>query len=386
MSKIKVLVVDDSAIVRDVLSSAVEAQRDMELVGTAPDPFIARDKIVRLNPDVITLDIEMPRMDGLTFLEKLMQYFPLPVIIVSSITTKDPQAAIKALELGAFDVVNKPGGSITVEEVKEDVLRKIRLAYEAKDAFLSKWKEQVTEAAKDKERGSIRGGRFPGISTRIPGAKAPAGAQDAGLPKVQASLLTQVRTTEKLIAIGASTGGTVALEALFRGLPRHLPPIVVTQHMPMHFTRQFAQRLNELSELTVKEGEEGELVQIGNVYLAPGGYHMEVTRRGASLFIHLHQGERVQFQRPAVDVLFHSVARAAGKNALGILLTGMGKDGAEGLLAMKQSGALTIAQDERTSIVWGMPRVAVELGAAEKVLPLERIPEAILDFSSEKES
>lgn len=386
MSKIKVLVVDDSAIVRDVLSSAIEAQRDMELVGTAPDPFIARDKIVRLNPDVITLDIEMPRMDGLTFLEKLMQYFPLPVIIVSSITTKDPQAAIKALELGAFDVVNKPGGSITVEEVKEDVLRKIRLAHEAKDTFLAKWKEQATEAAKARERGVVSRGGFSGISPLTPGGKARGDARDTGLAKDRASLLTQVRTTEKLIAIGASTGGTVALEALFRSLPRHLPPIVVTQHMPMHFTRQFAQRLNELSELTVKEGEEGELVQIGTVYLAPGGYHMEVTRRGASLFIHLHQGERVQFQRPAVDVLFHSVARAAGKNALGILLTGMGKDGAEGLLAMKQSGALTIAQDERTSIVWGMPRAAVELGAAEKVLPLERIPEAILNFSSEKES
>lgn len=369
MNRIKVLIVDDSAIVRDVLSAAVESQRDMELMGTAPDPFIARDKIVRLNPDVITLDIEMPRMDGLTFLEKLMKYYPLPVIIVSSITTKDPYAAVKALELGAFDVVNKPGGSITVEEVKEDVLRKVRSAYEAKETFLEKWRNQVVDTSKAKEREKVR------ETIRLKFSSPSSG---------QTSFLTQVTTTEKLIALGASTGGTVALEYIFRSLPRHLPPIVVTQHMPMNFTRQFAQRLNELSELTVKEGEEGELLQIGVVYLAPGGFHMEVSRRGASLFIHLHQGERVHFQRPAVDVLFHSVAQTTGKNAFGILLTGMGKDGAAGLLSMKQKGALTAAQDERTSIVWGMPRAAIELGAAGQVLSLEQIPHAILSFAAEK--
>ncbi|HOV39279.1 MAG TPA: chemotaxis response regulator protein-glutamate methylesterase [Spirochaetales bacterium] len=362
MEKIRVLVVDDSAIVRDVLARAVEEQKDMELAGTAPDPFVARDKIVRLKPDVITLDIEMPRMDGLTFLETLMRYFPLPVIIVSSITTKDPYAAVKALELGAFDVVNKPGGSITVEEVKEEIIRKIRLAFEAKDVFLEKWKEQAVDALavahKRREKQVI-----------------------LKPPVAEREFLTQISTTEKLIALGASTGGTVALEYIFRRLPRNVPPMVVTQHMPVNFTRQFALRLNDLSELTVKEGEEGELLQIGTAYIAPGGYHMEVVRRGASLFIRLHTGERIHFQRPAVDVLFRSVAQHAGRNALGILLTGMGKDGAEGLLAMKEAGAHTLAQDERTSIVWGMPRTAIELGAARKVVSLEQVPDAILNFS-----
>lgn len=360
MEKIRVLVVDDSAIVRDVLSGSIEAQKDMELVGTAPDPFVARDKIVRLKPDVITLDIEMPRMDGLTFLERLMHYFPLPVIIVSSITTKDPYAAIKALELGAFDVVNKPGGSITVEEVKEEVIRKVRFAFEARDTFLEKWKEQAIDALADTNR---RKGK---IIQQPPADKA---------------FLTQISTTEKLVAMGASTGGTVALEYILRFLPRNVPPIVITQHMPINFTRQFALRLNDLSELTVKEGEDGELLQIGTAYIAPGGYHMEVVRRGSSLFIRLHTGERIHFQRPAVDVLFRSVAQHAGRNAMGILLTGMGKDGAEGLLAMKQTGAQTLAQDERTSIVWGMPRAAIELGAAVKVISLEQVPDAILNFS-----
>ncbi|MCA1949188.1 MAG: chemotaxis response regulator protein-glutamate methylesterase [Treponema sp.] len=356
---IKVLVVDDSAIVRDVLSAAIEKQPDMELVGTAPDPFVARDKIVKLKPDVITLDIEMPRMDGLSFLERIMHYFPLPVIIVSSVTTHDPYAAVKALELGAFDVVNKPGGSITVEDVKEDVLRKIRAAYEVRDRFIERASRIAAEGA--------------GVGRR----RSALLQRDTGK-----TLLTQVRTTEKLIAIGASTGGTVALEQIFRVLPAHLYPIVVVQHMPPDFTRQFAQRLHELSHLDVKEGEQEEILQAGTVYIAPGGYHMEVQRRGASLFINLNQKERIHFQRPAVDMLFHSVAREVGQNALGILLTGMGRDGAEGLLAMKKAGALTIAQDEESSIVWGMPRSAVELGAAGKVLPLEKVPEEIITFCS----
>jgi len=362
---IKVLVVDDSAIVRDVLSAEIEKQSDMELVGTAPDPFVARDKIVRLKPDVITLDIEMPRMDGLSFLERLMHYFPLPVIIVSSVTTHDPYAAVKALELGAFDVVNKPGGSITVEEVTGDVLRKIRAAYEVRDRFIER-ALRVIESDKGRLKKDFGKGRF-GESSAVSAGK---------------GLLTQVRTTEKLIGIGASTGGTVALEQIFRSLPAHLYPIVVVQHMPPDFTRQFALRLHELSNLEVKEGEQDEILQAGTVYIAPGGYHMEVLRRGASLFINLNQKERVHFQRPAVDVLFHSVAREVGQNALGILLTGMGRDGAEGLLAMKKAGALTIAQDEESSIVWGMPRSAVELGAAAKVLPLHKVPEAIVEFCS----
>jgi two-component system chemotaxis response regulator CheB len=351
MSKIKVLVVDDSAIVRNILSNAIENQPDMELLGTAPDPYIARDKIVRLEPDIITLDIEMPRMDGLTFLEKLMIYNPLPVIIVSSVTTQDNLAAIKALELGAYDVVNKPGVAITVEEVKEDVLQKIRAAYKNKDTFLEKWKNLSNSILKER-------------------------------PKKARSLLTVVKTTEKLIAIGSSTGGTVALEYVFTNLPQNLPPIVVVQHMPETFTAQFAKRLNELSELTIKEGEQDELLQIGTAYIAPGGYHMEVKRVGASLFINLNKKEKVNYQRPAVDPLFFSVAENAGINSLAILLTGMGRDGAAGLLRIKEAGGKTIAQDEKTSIVWGMPKAAIDLKAANEVLPLDKIPEKIINFAS----
>ena len=350
MDKIKVLVVDDSAIVRDILSQTIEKQSDMELVGTAPDPYIARDKIVRLNPDVITLDIEMPRMDGLTFLEKLMYYNPLPVIIVSSITTKDNLAAIKALELGAYDIVNKPGGSITVEDVKEDVLQKIRSAYTNRETFLTKWLDLNKNVLK----------------TKI---------------KKDRSLLTQIKTTDKLIAIGSSTGGTVALEYIFTNLPKNLPPIVVVQHMPEVFTAQFAKRLNELSELNIKEGEQDELIEIGTVYIAPGGRHMEIKRVGASLFINLTDDEKVNFQRPAVDPLFYSVAKNVGINAMAILLTGMGKDGAMGLLKIKESGGTTIAQDERTSVVWGMPKVAIDLNAANEVLPLDKIVHRIIEYS-----
>jgi len=350
MSKIKVLIVDDSAIVRSILSSAIENQSDMELLGTAPDPYIARDKIVRFEPDVITLDIEMPRMDGLTFLEKLMIYNPLPVIIVSSVTKQDNFAAIKALELGAYEVINKPGGSITVEEVKEDILQKIRKAYENKDSFLEKWKNLSNTVLKEK-------------------------------PKINKSFLTEVKTTDKLIAIGSSTGGTVALEYIFKSLPKNLPPITVVQHMPETFTFQFARRLNELSEFTIKEGEQNELIQIGTAYIAPGGYHMEVKRVGASLFIELNKKEKVNYQRPAVDPLFFSVADHVGINCLAILLTGMGKDGAEGLLKIKKAGGKTIAQDEKTSVVWGMPKAAIDVNAANEILPLDKIPQKIIDFS-----
>lgn len=353
MTKIKVLVVDDSAIVRDILSKEIEKQSDMELVGTAPDPYIARDKIVRLNPDVVTLDIEMPRMDGLTFLEKLMYYNPIPVIIVSSVTAKDNLAAIKALELGAFDVVNKPGGSITVEQVKEDVLFKIRNAYQNRETFLKKWKS-LDEEFKKFEKQKLKKKRH---------------------------ILTEIKTTEKLIAIGSSTGGTVALEYIFSSLPKHLPPIVVVQHMPEVFTAQFASRLNELSELNIKEADDNELVEIGNVYIAPGGRHLCIKRVGASIFTQLFDSDKVNFQKPAVDPLFESVAKNVGVNALGILLTGMGKDGAAGLLRIKEAGGYTIAQDEKTSVVWGMPKSAIDMNAAIEILPLNKIIDKIVEFT-----
>lgn len=350
MEKIKVLVVDDSAIVRDILGHAIANQPDMELISTAPDPYVARDKIVRLKPDVVTLDIEMPRLDGLTFLEKLMHYNPLPVIIVSAITTKDNLAAIKALELGAYEVVNKPGGSITVEDVKEEIVRKIRSAFENKDRFILKWQE-------------LRKGL---ITIK---------------PAKNKNLLTEIKTTDKLIALGASTGGTQALEYIFKNLPKHLPPILTVQHMPEVFTTQFAKRLNELSELNIKEAEQDELLEMGTVYLAPGGKHMEVKRIGASLFINLTLAEKINYQRPAVDPLFFSVAQHVGINSMAVLLTGMGKDGARGMLKIKESGGLTIAQDENTSVVWGMPKAAIELNAAKEVLPLEKIVTRIIEYS-----
>ncbi|AEJ60397.1 response regulator receiver modulated CheB methylesterase [Spirochaeta thermophila DSM 6578] len=347
--KIRVLVVDDSAIVREVLSRLIGGAPDMELAGTAPDPFIARDKILRTNPDVLTLDIEMPRMDGLSFLERLMHYRPLPVVVVSSVTTKDSTAVVRALELGAFDVVNKPGDSTSVGEVGEQILEKIRAAYRYRDQFIGKW-------CLLKEKGAR-----------------------SGPPSHHLSV---VETTEKLVVVGASTGGTVALEEVLSRLPRGMPPVVVVQHMPPVFTAQFARRLDELCTLRVKEAEDGERLEKGTVYIAPGGYHLVLERRGEFLYVRLTRDEKVNFQRPSVDVLFESAAEVAGKNTLGVLLTGMGKDGAEGLLRIKESGGHTIAQDEASSIVWGMPRVAVEMGAAKEVLPLDRIAERMVTLVS----
>lgn len=346
---IKVLIVDDSAIVRDVLNEAFSSQSDIEVVGTAPNPFIARDKIVKLKPDVITLDIEMPKMDGLTFLKKLMDYYPIPTIIVSSVTTQDESAAIRALEIGAFDVVNKPGTAISIEEVKADVIQKVRMAYEVRDTYDSRRK-------------------VANLGTKS--------------VKPLKSQLTHVKTTDQYIAIGSSTGGTIAVEFLLKSLPANLPPILIVQHMPVNYTMAFAKRLNNLSELNVKEAEDGEIIQRGTVYIARGGVHMMVERSGAALYIKLQKGKRVQYQMPAADVLFQSLAKSVGQNVLAILLTGMGKDGADGMLKLKKSGAYTIAQDEESSIVWGMPKAAIDLNAHREILPLQGIPEKIITHVS----
>jgi len=347
---IKLLIVDDSAIVRDVLSEALAKYDDIEVVGVAPDPFIARDKIVQLKPDVITLDIEMPRMDGITFLERLMSFYPIPVIIVSSVTTSDHQAAIKALEIGAFDVVNKPGGALSVGDMVEEIAFKVRQAYEVRFTYV--------------QRRLAFQNRY---SSRAPARLEPS------------RHLRSVKTTDKILCLGASTGGTVALEYLFQRLPAHLPPILIVQHMPPNFTKQFAQRLNGLSPLEIKEAEDGEIVTSGTVYIAPGGLHLTLERRGATLYTKLGTGERVQFQRPSADVLFKSAAEVAGQNVVAALLTGMGKDGAEGLLSLLQAGAFTIAQDEASSVVWGMPGAAVALGAASEVLPLDHIAARLVE-------
>ncbi|MEI8093931.1 MAG: chemotaxis response regulator protein-glutamate methylesterase [Spirochaetales bacterium] len=352
--RIRVLIVDDSAIVREVLAEALSQFSDIEVVGVAPDPFIARDKILALKPDVLTLDIEMPRMDGITFLERLMTFFPIPVIIVSSVTTSDRHAAMKALEIGAFDVVNKPGGAISVGDIVQEIAYKVRQAYEVRHTYVQKRQDFRQKFNTDKPAPRFESGQH----------------------------LRTFKTTDKILCIGSSTGGTVALEYLFQRLPAHLPPILIVQHMPPNFTKQFAQRLDSLSPLDIKEAESGEPLANGTVYIAPGGLHLTVERRGAVLYTKLTTTERVQFQRPAADVLFWSAAEVAGRNVVAALLTGMGKDGAEGLLALRKAGAQTIAQDEASSVVWGMPRAAVELGAAMDVLPLDRIAARLVELAA----
>lgn len=348
---VRVLIVDDSAIVRSVLEEELKKYSDIEVVGTAPDPYVARNKILKLKPDVLTLDIEMPRMDGLTFLKKLMTYYPLPIIIVSSVTADDANASIRALELGAFDVVNKPSGAISIKDSIEEIHEKLLSAWQVKDTYLS---------------------RRSAVLSKLQPKKV----------AVKEEYLQKLKTTDAVIGIGSSTGGTVALEHIFKSLPANLPPILVVQHMPPLYTAQFAKRLNEMSALHIKESEDGELVQNGTVYIGRGGYHIKIRRRGAALYIVHTEEDKVQYQRPSADVLFYSLAEVVGRNAAGFILTGMGRDGADGLLRMKRSGAWTIAQDEESCIVWGMPRAAVEVGASQEEVSLNDIPRYIVDFSS----
>lgn len=344
---IKVLVVDDSALVRKILTQELSKHKDIEVVGSAVDPYVARDKIYTLRPDVLTLDIEMPRMDGLSFLEKLMKYYPMPVVIVSSLTPKNSEMSIKALELGAVDVVCKPGSAFSTQNITEKLAISIRAAAQAKVL------KKTSETAKNDERKVI---------------KAP----------------INIITTHKIIAIGASTGGTTAIEAVVRYLPSTMPGIVIVQHMPEYFTLSFAQRLNHLSEMEVREARDGDSVVPGVVLIAPGNYHMELHRSGAKYYVKLDSGPPVHFQRPAVDNLFESVAANAGANALGVILTGMGADGARGLLTMKEHGAYTIAQDEKTSVVFGMPKEAIKMGAVDEILPLPSISQRIVECIAEK--
>lgn len=328
---VKVLIVDDSAMVRRMLSEGLSADPEIAVVGTAPDPYIARDKIIKLNPDVLILDIEMPRMDGLTFLTKIMEYRPMPVIIVSSLSQAGSEAALKALELGAMDVLGKPGSAYTVKDLTAQLIDRVKAAKVA---------------------------RLPNLASRP--------TRPREFPPV-------IKTSSKLIALGASTGGTEALRVVLSALPASMPPIVVVLHMPEHFTLSYARRLDELCALKVKEAADGDIAVPGQVLLAPGNRHMLVHRRGSRYLIELEDGAPVFHQRPSVEVMFNSVADCAGPNAAGVIMTGMGKDGAAGLLRMRQAGATTFAQDESSSVVWGMPKEAVNLGAATEVIPLDEI-------------
>jgi two-component system chemotaxis response regulator CheB len=342
---IKVLVVDDSALVRSLLSEIIRNAPGFELVGAAPDAFVARDMIKSLNPDVLTLDIEMPRMDGLTFLEKLMAARPMPVVMISTLTEEGADATLHALELGAVDFIPKPKLGIAegLREYSELIL------------------EKLSDAAQVKVKAYVNRGP----------AKAVASSE-----KVVASRL---QSTEKIIAIGASTGGTEAIKDVLMQLPAGVPGIVMTQHMPPGFTRTYAERLNKLTKLHVVEAKGGERILPGHAYLAPGGHHMIVTRYGADYVIKLSDAEPVHRHRPAVDVMMESVASAGGKNVLGILLTGMGKDGAQGMLDIRNNGGYTLAQDEKSCVVYGMPKEAVSIGGVDKTVLLDEMGAAILE-------
>ena len=340
---IKVLIVDDSALIRSLLKEIVDSQPDMEAVGAAPDPLVAREMIKALDPDVLTLDVEMPRMDGLDFLEKLMRLRPMPVVMISSLTEKGSEITLRALELGAVDFVSKPRLGIA------DGMRQ--------------YAEEITDKIRAASRARVR---------RLPLLPATDGSHsaDAVLPAFRGLL----GTTERIVVIGASTGGTEALKEFLMQMPPDSPGILITQHMPENFTRAFANRLDSLCRLSVKEAEHGERVLPGHAYVAPGHSHLLLARRGANYTTELNPGPPVNRHRPSVDVLFRSAANHAGKNAVGVILTGMGKDGAAGMLEMKQAGAYNFAQDEASCVVFGMPKEAIKLGAAEQVVPLHGIP------------
>ena len=332
---VKVLVVDDSALVRRVLSEELARDPDIEVIGTAPDPYVARDKILKLAPDVLTLDIEMPRMDGLSFLRKLMKHKPMPVVVVSSLTPKGSEMAMDALSLGAVDVLCKPGEAYSIGDLSKELTARVKAA-----------------------------------------ARARMTARSIDVPVKPMEALKA--TTLKIIAIGASTGGTEALREVLQRFPVNSPPTVVVQHMPEKFTKAFADRLNGICAIEVREAQDGDTLRPGLALIAPGNKHMMLQRSGAVYSVAVKDGPRVHHQRPAVDVLFKSVARVAGKNAVGAILTGLGADGADGLLEMKEAGAKTIAQDEKSCVVFGMPKEAIARGGVDSIMPLEQVAQGIM--------
>ena len=351
-NKIKVLVVDDSALIRNVMKEIIDREKDMMCVGAAPDPIVAREMIKSLNPDVLTLDVEMPKMDGLDFLERLMRLRPMPVVMVSTLTERGSDITFRALELGAVDFVSKPKMDIArgMEEYAAEITDKIRAAAQSH-----------VRARKN-------------VAPMVVQEKLTA---DAILPS---SAPGRFASTEKLIIIGASTGGTEAIKEVLTRLPADVPGILVTQHMPENFTKSFADRLNSLCKISVKEAEHNERILPGHAYIAPGHSHLLLKRSGANYMTELNQGPPVNRHRPSVDVLFRSAANVAGANAMGIILTGMGKDGAQGMLEMKQAGSFTIAQDEASCVVFGMPREAIALGGAAEVLPLQGVARRTLEY------
>ncbi|TLX77196.1 chemotaxis response regulator protein-glutamate methylesterase [Labilibacter sediminis] len=354
MNKIRVLVVDDSAVVRQSLSSILGSDPEIEVMGTAADPIIAVKKIMKEIPDVITLDIEMPRMDGLTFLRKIMSQHPIPVVVISSLTSEGTEVAMKALEYGASEIIGKPAMNAA--------------------KFINESKIMICDAVKAAAQAKLSRRKIKTPPQNI--EVKPKYSADVILEKASAS--TRITITEKVVVLGASTGGTEAIRVFLKNLPEKMPGIAIVQHMPEGFTRSFANSLNNICALEVKEAENGDKLYQGRVLIAPGNRHMLLKRVGKEYFVEVKEGPLVNRHRPSVDVLFRSASRYAGKNATGILLTGMGNDGAKGLFELKESGAKTIAQDEQSSIVYGMPKEAAKIGAVEKVLSLDDIAPFLL--------
>jgi len=346
--KIKVLIVDDSALIRSLMTEIISSQPDMEVVGAAPDPLVAREMIKKTNPHVLTLDVEMPKMDGLEFLEKLMRLRPMPVLMVSSLTERGSEITMRALELGAVDFITKPKISIQsgMMEYAELIAEKIRIVARAR----VRTRAQVMADASQQSSGANPALRSPLISS------------------------------EKLIIVGASTGGTEAIKTFLLKMPADCPGILITQHMPEGFTKSFAKRLDSLCQISVSEAQGGERILPGHAYIAPGHSHLLLARSGANYMTQLNQEDPVNRHRPSVDVLFRSAAQYAGKNAVGVILTGMGKDGAAGMLAMKEAGAWNFAQDEASCVVFGMPREAIAVGATDEVAPLNELSGKVLNY------
>lgn len=364
--KIRVLVVDDSAVVRKLVTDALAADPEIEVIGTAIDPYVARDKIKSLEPDVITLDIEMPRMDGLTFLRLIMEHRPMPVIIMSSLTQRGSQTALEALRIGAVDVLGKPGDSFSFGNLGPQLIEKIKAAAIAKirrQRFAAPVQAAPTPISQPTSASEPARPRVA-VSTPLPNRPPP-------LPAVEC------RDNRSIILLGSSTGGTEALTDILTQLPAGLPPIAIVQHIPAHFSRAFADRLNKMCQFEMREAQDGDWLAPGLALLAPGNFHMMLQRVGDRYRVRVADGPMVWHQRPAVDVLFKSAAECAGPHAVAGILTGMGKDGADGLLKLREKGAITFSQDEASSVVYGMPRVAWEIGASQRQIALDKVAEFI---------
>ncbi len=342
MKKIRVLIVDDSALVRQILSDGLSKDENLEVVGSATDPYMARDMIVKLRPDVLTLDVEMPKMDGVEFLRKLMPQYPLPVVMVSSLTQKGKQVTLDALDAGAVDFVTKPTANLKdgLNSLIMELRTKVKIA---STANVSHWKNKPVPMSR---------------------------------PSIQSSAALS-ETTLKVIAIGASTGGTEAIKKVIDMFPRTSPGVVIVQHMPAGFTKLYADRLNQSCQMEVVEAQDGDRVVPGKVLIAPGGFHMTVRRVGGEYIVDCKAGDKVNGHCPSVSVLFDSVAKHVGANAVGVILTGMGGDGADGMKVMRDAGSFNIAQDEKTSVIFGMPKVAIDKGGVNEILPLDKIPERV---------